>query len=111
MARLGFSVYPGHSTPEQDIAYIRMAGKYGFEHVFTCLLSAGDKSKEELIRSFRIRIDAAHGEGMEVLLDVSPAVFERMGISYDRLDLFAKMHADGIRLDEGFDGAQTSVMT
>lgn len=111
MARLGFSVYPGHSTPEQDIAYIRMAGKYGFEHVFTCLLSVGDKSKEELIRSFRIRIDAAHGEGMEVLLDVSPAVFERMGISYDRLDLFAKMHADGIRLDEGFDGAQTSVMT
>lgn len=111
MARLGFSVYPEHSTPEQDIAYIRMAGKYGFERVFTCLLSAGDKSKEELIRSFRIRIDAAHEEGMEVLLDVSPAVFERMGISYDHLDPFAEMHADGIRLDEGFDGAKTSAMT
>lgn len=45
MARLGFSVYPEHSTLEQDIAYIRMAGKYGFERVFTCLLSAGDKSR------------------------------------------------------------------
>lgn len=111
MARLGFSVYPEHAAPEQDTAYIRMAGKYGFERVFTCLLSAGDKSKEELIRDFRIRIDAAHEEGMEVLLDVNPAVFKKMGISYDHLDSFAEMHADGIRLDEGFDGAQTSAMT
>ena len=48
---------------------------------------------------------------MEVMLDVSPAVFERLGISYDNLDPFAEMHADGIRLDEGFNGAQTSAMT
>lgn len=86
MARLGFSIYPEHSTPEQDVEYIRMAGRYGFERIFTCLLSVGDRTKEEVIRDFRVRIDAAHEEGMEVMLDVSPAVFERLGISYDHLD-------------------------
>ena len=111
MARLGFSIYPEHSTPEQDVEYIRMAGRYGFERIFTCLLSVGDRTKEEVIRDFRVRIDAAHEEGMEVMLDVSPAVFERLGISYDHLDPFVEMHADGIRLDEGFNGAQTSSMT
>ena len=111
MARLGFSIYPEHSTPKQDVAYIRMAGKYGFERVFSCLLSVGNRAKEEVIRDFRIRLDAAHEEGMEVMLDVSPAVFERLGISYDHLDPFVEMHADGIRLDEGFNGAQTSSMT
>ncbi len=111
MARLGFSIYPEHSTPEQDVEYIRMAGRYGFERIFTCLLSVGDRTKEEVIRDFRVRIDAAHEEGMEVMLDVSPAVFERLGISYDHLDPFVEMHADGIRLDEGFNGAQTSAMT
>ncbi len=111
MARLGFSIYPEHSTPEQDVEYIRMAGRYGFERIFTCLLSVGDRTKEEVIRDFRVRIDAAHEEGMEVMLDVSPAVFERLGISYDHLDPFVEMHANGIRLDEGFNGAQTSAMT
>ncbi len=84
MARLGFSIYPEHSTPKQDVAYIRMAGKYGFKRVFACLLSVGNRAKEEVIRDFRIRLDAAHEEGMEVMLDVSPAVFERLGISYDK---------------------------
>ena len=103
--------YPEHSTPEQDVEYIRMAGRCGFERIFTCLLSVGDRTKEEVIRDFRVRIDVAHEEGMEVMLDVSPAVFERLGISYDHLDPFVEMHADGIRLDEGFNGAQTSSMT
>ena len=30
MVRLGFSIYPEHSTPEQDVEYIRMAGRYGW---------------------------------------------------------------------------------
>ncbi len=34
MARLGFSIYPEHSTPEQDMAYIRMAGKDRGDEIF-----------------------------------------------------------------------------
>lgn len=111
MARLGISIYPEHSTREKDIAYIRMAGKYGFKRIFTCLLSVGEKSKEELVDEFRTLIDVAHEEGMEVILDVSPDVFKRLGVSYEDLSLFAEMHADGIRLDEGFDGMKESRMT
>lgn len=111
MARLGISIYPEHSTKEKDIAYIRMAGKYGFKRIFTCLLSVGDKSRDELIADFRELIDVAHEEGMEVILDVSPSVFSKLGISYEDLSLFAEMHADGIRLDEGFDGMKECMMT
>ena len=38
MARLGISIYPEHSTEEQDIAYMRKAGKLGYKRIFTCLL-------------------------------------------------------------------------
>ncbi len=111
MARLGISIYPEHSKLEDDLTYIRLAGSYGFKRIFTCLLSAGDKSREELTEEFRSRIDAAHQQGMEVLLDVNPAVFEKLGASYTNLEPFKAMHADGIRLDEGFDGMRTSALT
>lgn len=108
MARLGISIYPEQSVLEEDLSYIRMAGKYGYQRVFTCLLSAGEKTKEELTEEFRLRIDEAHRQGMEVILDVNPAVFAKLGASYENLEAFADMHADGIRLDEGFDGMKTS---
>ena len=68
MARLGISIYPEQSVLEEDLEYIRMVGKYGYQRVFTCLLSAGDKTKEELTEEFRLRIDEAHKQGMEVIL-------------------------------------------
>lgn len=111
MAVFGISVYPEHSTREKDLEYIKLAGKYGFRRIFTCLLSVGTKSKEELVEEFQTLIDAAHEEGMEVILDVSPAVFSRLHVSYDDLSLFHEIHADGIRLDEGFDGMKESLMT
>ena len=104
MARLGISIYPEHSTEEQDIAYIRKAGKLGYKRIFTCLLSVGEKSGEEIIGQFRRLADEAHACGMEIIPDVSPSVFSRLGISYEDLSVFREMHVDGIRLDEGFDG-------
>lgn len=111
MAKLGLSIYPEHSELEKDLEYLRLAGKYGFKRVFTCLLSMGDEPKEELMEKFRSRIDAAHENSMEVFLDVNPAVFEKLGISYDDLSVFSQMHADGIRLDEGFNGMKASRLT
>ncbi len=111
MAGLGISIYPEHSTKERDLAYIHLAGKYDFRRIFTCLLSVGMKTREELTDEFRDLMDAAHEEGMEVILDVNPGVFERLGITYDNLSFFHEIHADGIRLDEGFDGLKESLMT
>lgn len=111
MARLGISVYPEQSTPEQDLAYIRKAGSLGYKRVFTCLLSAGDKTREQVTGEFRLLADTAHEWGMEIIPDVSPAVFSKMNISYEDLSVFQEMHVDGIRLDEGFDGMKESLMT
>ena len=60
---------------------------------------------------FKELIDVAHEEGMEVILDVNPGVFKELNVSYDDLALFNEIHADGIRLDEGFDGLKESLMT
>lgn len=111
MTRLGISIYPEHSTKERDIEYIRLAGKYGFKRIFTCLLSVGKKTRLELVNEFKDLIDVAHEEGMEVILDVNPRVFNDLNVSYDDLTLFNEIHADGIRLDEGFDGVKESLMT
>ena len=45
MHRLGISLYPEHSTPEADDAYMALASKYGFSRIFTLLISV-DKSPE-----------------------------------------------------------------
>ena len=47
---------------------------------------------------------------MEVILDVAPAVFDQLGISYSDHH-FAELGADGIRLDLGFDGLTEAKMT
>ncbi|MCI9558744.1 MAG: DUF871 domain-containing protein [Lachnospiraceae bacterium] len=111
MAKLGLSIYPEHSELEKDLEYLSLAGKYGFQRVFTCLISMGDEKKEELIEKFRVRIDEAHKNGMEVILDVNPTVFHRLGMSSTDLSVFSQMHADGIRLDEGFTGMGASRLT
>ncbi|MCI9305336.1 MAG: DUF871 domain-containing protein, partial [Lachnospiraceae bacterium] len=46
MKRLGISVYPERASKEACYAYMRLAGKYGFQRVFTCLLSV-EESREK----------------------------------------------------------------
>ena len=72
MARLGISIYPEHSTEEQDIAYMRKAGKLGYKRIFTCLLSIGEKSREEIIGQFCRPIDFFPKENLPAI--VRPAV-------------------------------------
>lgn len=107
---LGISIYPEHSTVEKDKAYLKLASTYGFTRVFTCLLSV-NKPKEEIVSEFKEIIEYATGLGYEVILDVAPAVFDQLGISYDDLTFFHEMGATGIRLDMGFDGAKEAMLT
>ncbi|WP_050615629.1 DUF871 domain-containing protein [Bacillus testis] len=110
MRKLGISIYPEHSTPDKDKEYISLAARYGFKRIFTCLLSVKG-NKEEIIEKFTDIISHAKKEGMEVIFDVAPHVFPAIGASYDNLEVFAKMGAAGIRLDEGFGGQKEALMT
>ena len=59
MGRLGISIYPEHSTPEKDKAYLSLAAKYGFSRVFTCLLSV-KKPADEIKKDFEEVINHAN---------------------------------------------------
>lgn len=107
---LGISIYPEHSTVEKDKAYLKQAHEFGFTRVFTCLLSV-NKPKEAIVSEFKEIITYATDLGYEVILDVAPAVFDQLGISYDDLSFFHDMGATGIRLDMGFDGAKEAMLT
>lgn len=110
MRQLGISIYPEHSTVEKDKDYIRLAAKYGFKRIFTCLLSV-DGNKEQIVEEFREIIQCASEHGIQVIADVAPNTFQELGITYDDLSFFADLGAYGIRLDEGFSGSQEAAMT
>jgi hypothetical protein len=110
MHKLGISVYPNHAKLEDNLNYIEMASKYGFKRIFTCLLSV-EGDKEVIINEFKTMIEHANKFGMEVIADVSPRIFEKLGISYKDLSFFKEIGAYGLRLDMGFTGNEESLMT
>lgn len=110
MGKLGVSIYPERSTFEKDKAYLDLANKYGFKRVFTSLLQIND-DKEKVLAEFKEVVDYANGLGMEVMVDINPALFEQLAISYDDLSFFHEMGAYGIRLDIGFTGQEEAKMT
>ncbi|MFB1049858.1 DUF871 domain-containing protein [Paraliobacillus sp. JSM ZJ581] len=110
MRKLGVSIYPEKSVLEQDKKYLKLAKENGFSRVFTCLLSA-EQPKQEMIKVFKDVILYAKGLELEVILDVTPTVFDRLGIGYDDLSFFAELGADGIRLDAAFDGKGEAALT
>ncbi len=85
---LGISVYPEKATQQEIIDYISLAAKYNYGRLFTCLLSV-EKPKDEILAEFQTIISHARANQMEVILDVSPRLFEQLGISYDDLSFFA----------------------
>lgn len=110
MGKLGISIYPERSTFEKDKAYLDLAHKYGFKRVFTSLLQIND-DREKVLAEFKKVVDYANQLGMEVMVDINPALFEQLGISYDDLSFFHDMGAYGIRLDLGFTGQEEANMT
>lgn len=111
MKRLGISVYPNHTSIEDNIKYIELAGKYGFSRIFTCLLSAADKEVEEIVAEFKGMVEVANKYGMEVIADLDPTVFNKLEASITDLKVFKDMGLSGIRLDMGFSGSEESIMS
>lgn len=110
MRRLGISIYPEKSEKQTILNYIDQAYEAGCSRIFSCLLSV-NKEKEEIKKDFLEINTYAKQKGFEVMVDVSPRVFEKLGISYQDLSFFKEIAADGLRLDVGFTGSEESIMT
>src|SRR6056297_465740 len=110
MHKFGISIYPDQKTLEENIDYIRLASKYGYKRIFTCLISLSD-SIEVSIEKFRKLIEVANEESMEVIADVTPDVFNALDLDYKELGYFNDLGLSGIRLDLGFSGIEESIMT
>ena len=110
MHKLGISVYPEHSTPEKDHEYMKLAARYGFSRVFTCLLSV-NKPKEEIIAEFSDFVKKAHDLGFVVAADTNPHVFKHLGATARDLSVFAHMGVDIIRLDGNFGELEDRLIT
>ena len=110
MGKLGISIYQEKSIEQEIFDYIDRAAKHGFSRIFSCLLSV-EESREEIVRKFKATNDYAKSKGFEIIVDVSPRVFENLGISYKDLSFFREIGADGLRLDMGFTGSEESLMT
>ena len=111
MRRLGISVYPNKDNIQEVVDYIHLAGKYGFKRIFTCLISAAERPLDKVIEEFKIVLKAANEEGMEVIADLDPTVFNKLNASITDLKVFKEMGVSGIRLDAGFSGYEESIMS
>ncbi|BDZ31986.1 MupG family TIM beta-alpha barrel fold protein [Lactiplantibacillus sp. WILCCON 0030] len=107
---LGVSVYPDHSDLATDKAYLATAAKNGFSRIFMSMLEVSD-GKAAVMAKYQDLIRYAKGLGFTTTLDVAPNIFDQLGISYQDLSFFAELGADGIRLDEGFDGRQEALIS
>lgn len=110
MHRMGISVYPEHSTEEKDYAYMKLAAKYGFTRIFTCLLSVNEP-KEIIMKKFTKFMNQAHELGFIVGVDTNPDVFRHLGASPFNLKPFADMKVDIIRLDGHFSDMEDIAIT
>ncbi|WP_424321208.1 DUF871 domain-containing protein [Lacticaseibacillus chiayiensis] len=111
MKRLGISLYPDQSSFEEDKAYLDLAQRYGYTRIFTSLLQLLGEDGEDLLARFSQTIDYANKLGFKTIVDINPALFEELKISYDDLSFFDDLHVWGLRLDEGFTGAEEARMT
>ena len=110
MKRLGISIYPEKSSKKEILDYIDLSSEMGFSRIFSCLLSV-NKSKDEIKKDFIEINKYAKSKGFEVIVDVAPNIFSNLGISYNELEFFDEINADGVRLDIGFTGNEEAIMT
>ena len=110
MRRLGLSLYPEHSTLDEDKKYLDTASKLDYSRIFMSLLELGD-DKNKTIARFKETISYANDLGMATIVDMNPRLFTKLGISYDDLSFFKEIGAAGLRLDEGFTGMEEAKMT
>ena len=89
--KLGISTYPFKHSFEQNKKYLNLAKKYGFSRMFTSLLEIDDKTKEKNLELMKELCSYAKELGYEVILDVSPRIFDKLNIKLPNLIFFHEM--------------------
>ena len=110
MRSLGLSIYPDHSNFEDNAKYLELGHKYGFSRIFMSMLEVQGSPAETQVKYKKI-IEYGNKLGYQTFLDVSPQLFDQLGISYSDLKFFADTGAAGIRLDQAFDGATEAMLS
>lgn len=82
--KLGIAIYPDYSDFASDKVYIKKASEFGFSRIFMSLLEITGE-KKEVIAKYQKLTKLVKALNYEVILDVSPAIFNLLGISYDDL--------------------------
>ena len=77
MNKLGISIYPSNASVNEIKDYIRLAAKYGFKRIFTCLISTSDKDIDVVLNEFKDILSVANENDMEVIADIDPTVFNK----------------------------------
>ncbi|WP_127850082.1 DUF871 domain-containing protein [Lacticaseibacillus hulanensis] len=111
MRQLGISVYPDHTSLAEDKQYLDAAARYGYTRIFTSLLQLHGDAGEDKLARFKATIDYANELGFKTIVDINPALFSDLGVTYDDLHFFHDLGVWGLRLDEGFTGVEEARMT
>ena len=110
MRNLGLSIYPDHSTFEDNANYLKLGHKYGFKRIFMSMLEV-QGSIAETKEKYKKIISLGNKLGYQTFLDVSPRLFQKLKIDYHNLSFFHDIGATGLRLDQAFDGATEALMS
>ncbi len=78
MKRLGVSVYLNSNNLQENIQYINLASKYGFEIVFTTLISINDSNFDKYYNDFVNLVKYSNNIGMKVIADVEPEILKKI---------------------------------
>lgn len=111
MKRLGISVYLNSNSLQDNMQYINLASKYGFEIVFTTLISINNSNFDKYYNDFISLVKYSNDIGMKVIADVEPEILKKLNISYTNLTKLSKIGLYGVRLDLGYSGLEESIMT
>lgn len=101
MTGLGVSVYPELRPLDEIGDHLALAASHGFTRVFSSMFSMPG-SPGEVLAAFASLNEAAHKQGMEVSLDIDPGCVERLGATPAKLDVFANIGADILRMDGAY---------
>lgn len=114
--RLGISLYPDLASKEANIKYLEMARFYGFDILFIAFLDAKG-TREEIIENYLPYTSKAKELGFEIIADVNPQVFDKIGVNASLfkgpldLSFFEILHVDVMRLDYGMSSLEEAFLT
>ncbi len=111
MRQLGISIYPDQSDFEHDKRYLQLAHRYGYSRIFTSLLQLKGSGGEDILAKFKQIVAYASELGFDTVVDVNPALFKELELTYTDLHVLDDLGVWGVRLDEGFTGMEEAQMT